>query len=118
MAAPSLPDATVAITTRNRRDDLRAALQSAVRQQGCAIEILVVDDGSTDGTSEMVRAEFPHARVCRYEQSGGLTGRRNAAAPLASAPILVSIDDDAVFSSDTIVARTVADFDPPRIAAV
>lgn len=112
------PAATIVITTKDRRDELRQALRSAATQTGCEIDVLVIDDGSTDGTSEMVAAEFPGVRVARFERSGGLIGRRNDAADLVAAPILVSIDDDAVFTADDTVARTVAEFDDPRVGVV
>jgi GT2 family glycosyltransferase len=111
------PDATVAIVTKDRRDELRQALESALSQDG-AIEILVVDDGSTDGTAEMVRAEYPRVRVERFDSSAGLVVRRNEAARLARARVIVSIDDDAVFSGTGTVAQTLRDFDHPRIGVV
>jgi GT2 family glycosyltransferase len=110
-------DVTIAIVTRDRRDELRRALRSALEQEG-AIEVLVLDDGSRDGTSEMVRDEFPGVRVARYDDNAGVAVRRNDAASLARGRVIVSIDDDAVFTSPRIVADTLADFDHPRIAAV
>ncbi len=105
------------ITTKNRKDDLHRAIASALAQTA-DIEILVVDDGSDDGTAEMVRAEFPAVRLYRSEQSEGLIKQRNRAARLASSPFIFSIDDDAAFSSPNIVAETLAEFDHPRIGAV
>jgi glycosyltransferase involved in cell wall biosynthesis len=116
MNAP-VPVATVVITTKNRKDDLRNALASALTQD-VPIEILVVDDGSTDGTADMVRAEFPAVRLHREEQSGGYIVRRNQAARMATAPLVVSIDDDAAFPSARTVGQTAAEFDNPRIGAV
>jgi hypothetical protein len=60
--------ASLVITTRNRRDDLRTVLRSAVQQAGLP-EIIVIDDGSNDGTAEMVRVEFPSVIVHRREDS-------------------------------------------------
>ena len=111
------PAATVVIVTKDRRDDALRAVGSAVTQQP-PTEVLVVDDGSTDGTADAVRRAFPEVRVERHERSAGLIVRRNEAAELASAPIIVSIDDDAVFTSERVVAETVAEFDEPRIGAV
>jgi glycosyltransferase involved in cell wall biosynthesis len=116
--SPAQLDATIVIVSKNRVDELRRALQSAMIQHGASIEILVMDDGSTDGTSEMVRREFPSAAFHRSEQSLGLVVERNRAAQLARGSIIVSIDDDATFSTPDVVAQTLQDFDDPRIGVV
>jgi glycosyltransferase involved in cell wall biosynthesis len=109
--------ATVVITTKNRKEELRNAIASALAQD-VPVEVLVIDDGSTDGTAEMVRASFPEVRLERSEESLGYIVQRGRGAELAAAPILVSIDDDAIFPSRATVRQTLADFDHPRIAAV
>jgi glycosyltransferase involved in cell wall biosynthesis len=109
--------ASVVITTKNRKDELRDALKSAVAQSAQP-EVIVIDDGSNDGTSEMVRAEFPQVQLHRFESSRGLVVRRNEGARLAKGDIIFSIDDDAVFSANTIVAQTLADFAVDLVGAV
>ncbi len=116
-SARSVPIATIVITTKNRKEELRRALQSALAQNG-AIEVLVIDDGSDDGTADMVRTDFPQVRLERSEISCGLIVQRNRAALLAAAPIIFSIDDDAAFSSPLVVEQTLLEFDDPRIGAV
>lgn len=108
---------TIVITTKNRKDELRVAIQSCLRQS-VPSEILVIDDGSTDGTSEMVRSEFPTVRVDRSEQSLGLIGQRTRAAKLATGDVIFSIDDDAIFVSPQTVGQVLAAFDHPRVGAV
>lgn len=108
---------TVVITTKNRKDELRRAVASALLQQP-EPEVIVIDDGSTDGTSDMVRAEFPAVRLERSEESFGLIVQRNRAARLASGAIIFSLDDDAEFSTPGVVEQTLEDFDDPRIGAV
>jgi glycosyltransferase involved in cell wall biosynthesis len=114
---PRMCDATIVITTRNRRDELRRALESAIAQAG-DVEVLVIDDGSTDGTEAMVRSEFPSVRLHRSAESRGLIAQRNAAALLAAGKFIVSMDDDAVLTSQRTVTQTLADFDDPRVGAV
>lgn len=111
------PQATVVITTKNRREDVGVAIASALRQS-VPIEVIVIDDGSTDDTSAHVRKEFPSVRLFTHSTSAGLIQRRNEGVAAATAPIVFSIDDDAEFSTEHVVAQTLADFDHPRIAAV
>jgi GT2 family glycosyltransferase len=112
-----VPEATIAIVTRNRSEELRSALKSAVMQRG-SVEVLVLDDASDDGTPEMVTREFSDVRLVTFDVRAGLVVRRNDAARLACAPVIVSIDDDAVFTSSDCVVDTLRDFGDPRVAAV
>lgn len=114
---PTRPLATVAISTRNRKDDLRRAVQSAL-DQTVAVEILVCDDASTDGTSEMIRTEFPSVVLHTSDTPHDVAVQRNMAAELASTSIIVSIDDDAAFTSPDTVAEVLRGFDDPRVGAV
>jgi GT2 family glycosyltransferase len=108
---------TIAIITRDRKEELRKAVSSALEQEG-SVEVLVIDDGSQDGTGQMLREEFPEVRVARYDDDANVAVRRNDAAALARGEVIVSIDDDAVFSSSRTVADAFADLDHPRLAAV
>lgn len=112
-----MPDATIVITTKNRKEELRVALRSAVLQTALP-EILVFDDGSTDGTADMVQAEFSGVILHRFDESKGYIVHRNAGASLASGKIIFSIDDDAEFTTPHVVEQTLREFDDPRIGAV
>jgi len=109
--------ATVVVTTRNRKEDLRVCLRS-VERQNVSLELIVIDDASDDGTAEMVAAEFPRAKLVTHATMQGYIRGRNEAARLATGDVIVSIDDDAAFSSDQIIADTLACFDDDRVAAV
>lgn len=117
MADPLDCQATVLITTKDRRDELRAAIRSALLQT-VPVEVLVIDDGSTDDTAGMVREEFPGVRVVAHPKSLGYIARRNEGATLARSAVVFSIDDDATFSTPDIVRATLADFAPERVGAV
>ena len=109
--------ASIVITTKDRRDDLRQALASSFAQS-VPVEVIVVDDGSTDGTAELVRQEFPATRLQISEVSRGYIVARNHAARMASTPFIFSIDDDAVFSTPRVVEQTLTEFSDPRVGAV
>jgi GT2 family glycosyltransferase len=108
---------TVALVTRDRKTELRKALRS-VLEQDTTPEIVVLDDASTDGTSEMLRDEFPSVRVHRQEPALGTTLARNLVTSLAGSDIVIHLDDDAWFTSGETVSRTIADFDHPRVGIV
>ena len=113
------PQASIVITTRNRRGELEKAIASALAQKvEGGVETIVIDDGSTDGTSEMIAEKFPQVKLHRFETSRGLIVQRNHGARVATAPIIFSIDDDACFTSETIVADIFRQFDAPAIGAI
>lgn len=111
-----IPDASIVIVTKDRWDELERAIRSAVRQDGTT-EVIVVDDGSTDGSPDLVERHFPDVRIVRNDSSRGYIVRRNEAARIARAPIVVSIDDDAAFEGVDTVVRLVPLFDDARIGA-
>lgn len=108
---------TVLINTRNRQADLICAIESVLRQDARP-DIFVFDDGSTDGTAEIVRSKFPGVRCERVEQSLGIVRARNEAMRRITTPIVLTIDDDCVFVSPRTVSQTLAEFSDERIGAV
>lgn len=66
------------IPTHNRVDCLPTALASVLRQTWSDLEVLVVDDASTDGTAEyLARFPDPRVRVVRLDRQQGAGGARN-----------------------------------------
>lgn len=116
-ATASTWQAAAVIATFNRREELRRALTSCY-QQTIPLEVIVLDDGSTDGTGELVLREFPQAVYRRFSPGNGPCYLRNVGSELASAPIIFPIDDDSAFASPCTVEQTLRDFDHPRIAVV
>ena len=100
--------ASIVITTKDRKEDLRNALSSCLKQVG-EIEVVVVSAASTDGTDEMVKSEFPCVHLIIHKESTGYIVRRNQAAQAASGDVIVSIDDDAEFSSPYVVRDAIKD---------
>lgn len=85
----------VVVPTYNRADLLRGCLEHLARQDEPHTAV-VVDNGSTDGTVEMVRAEFPSARLVALEENLGF-GRavnRGVAAGEGDAIVLINNDVD------------------------
>src|SRR5688572_25360247 len=81
------PAASIVIVTKNRKEDLRKAVDSALAQTA-AVEVIVIDDGSTDATSDLLATDFPAVRCVRAATSRGYIVQRNRAAELATAPVV------------------------------
>lgn len=105
------------IPTKNRKDILRQVLYS-IRRQTMLAEIICVDDGSTDGTSEMLGAEFPEVKVLRQQVSRGPAAARNAGAMVATGDFLLTLDDDCVLAETDRLERGLLLFDAPEIGGV
>lgn len=108
---------TIIITTRNRADELKATLVSCATQS-VKHEIIVVDDASADGTSELIKREYPEVKLINHEECKGLVASRNEATEAASGEFVFSIDDDAVFTSKDTLSRCLECFKDDRVGAV
>lgn len=86
---------TVVIPTHNRKDLLRGCLRGVLAQQAVEFEVLVVDDGSTDGTAMLIDGlGDPRVRVIRHEQPRGVAVSRNAGIEQANGSWIAFTDDD------------------------
>jgi len=100
-AATAPPRVTVAVSTWNRAHLVGRALASVLTQTFTDIEILVVDDGSTDATPEVLaRVEDRRLRIVRLEQNGGISRARNTAIARARGEWLAFLDDDNEWAPD------------------
>jgi GT2 family glycosyltransferase len=79
----------------NRCALLRKCLCSLERQLGVDLEILVIDNGSTDGSAEMVASRFPQARVIRNAGNRGFCAANNQGIAAASGEYIVLLNNDA-----------------------
>jgi glycosyltransferase involved in cell wall biosynthesis len=92
---------SVVIPAHNSRRYIAPALDSILAQKHRPIEILVVDDGSTDSTAQMVRGYSPEVRVIEQEQRGH-PAARNAGIRAASGEFLAFLDHDELWSADKL----------------
>ena len=93
---------SVVIPTYNRRPILEKCLLALEQQQACPLidryEVVVVDDGSTDGTPDWLRqnaTRFPHVRLIEQSHGGPAEGR-NRGVDHAQGDVIVFIDSDLV----------------------
>ena len=97
---------SVIIPTYNRAATVLGAVQSALDQTYSSIEVIVVDDGSTDDTAERLSIFLPRINFLR-QKNAGPSAARNYGARHANGEILAFLDSDDVWMPDKI-ARQVA----------
>jgi N-acetylglucosaminyl-diphospho-decaprenol L-rhamnosyltransferase len=110
-------DLSVIVVSWNVRDLLRRCLSSIVAA-GDSCEIVVVDNGSTDGSPEMVRAEFPHVRLVANAENRGFTAANNQGLALAAGRYLLLLNPDAEVVGDALATMTTYMDDHPAIGAL
>ncbi len=101
------PLVSVIIPTYNRVDLLRAAVASVLRQSYAPWELIVVDDGSTDGTAHALHS-FPQVRVVRQKHTGMPGQARNTGARLARGDLLAFLDSDDLWLPHKLTVQVAA----------
>jgi glycosyltransferase involved in cell wall biosynthesis len=95
----SRPEVSVVIPTRDRKHLLQRALRVVLEQEDVELEVIVVDDGSRDGTQTVLRTiEDRRLRVVTHRDSRGVAAARNAGIAEAGADWLAFLDDDDLWS--------------------
>ncbi|MBA2848915.1 glycosyltransferase [Thermosulfuriphilus ammonigenes] len=86
------PLVSVIIPTHNRKGFLKEAVESVLAQRYRHFELIVVDDGSTDGTEEVIK-EYPSIIYLRIPQ-GGVSRARNRGLEVSRGEIIAFLDSD------------------------
>uniref|UniRef100_A0AAU3H0F2 Glycosyltransferase n=1 Tax=Streptomyces sp. NBC_01401 TaxID=2903854 RepID=A0AAU3H0F2_9ACTN len=107
---------SVLVPAYNERECIEATVRSLVASD-YPIEVIVIDDGSTDGTADLVEAMWiPNVRVVRQRNAGKPAALNNGIAH-ARYDIVVMMDGDTVFEPST-VRELVQPFADPKVGAV
>jgi hypothetical protein len=93
MPAVSAPKVSVILPTYQRRDLVQRAVASVLAQTDRDFELIVVDDGSTDGTGEALAPLRDRIRY-HWQPNAGVAAARNTGVRLARAPIVAFLDSD------------------------
>jgi len=111
----------VVIPTYNGREMLTRCLASIARNRPrdpeLLIEVVVADDGSTDGTAEMVARFHPEVRLVRLDQNGGFCAAANAGLSAARGRFIQLLNNDTEVAPGWIAAG-LAPFGDPTVGAV
>jgi cellulose synthase/poly-beta-1,6-N-acetylglucosamine synthase-like glycosyltransferase/peptidoglycan/xylan/chitin deacetylase (PgdA/CDA1 family) len=112
------PSVSVIVPAYNEEAGILETVLSLVNSRYAGtLEVIVVDDGSTDGTADLVEAlELPQVRLIR-RPNGGKPAALNTGMSHARYEILVLVDGDTVFRPDTL-GRLVAPLSVPGVGAV
>lgn len=98
---------SVIIPTYNRRAVLGRALDSVLAQTRPADEIIVVDDGSSDGTVDYVRQQYPDVH-CEVQDNQGVSAARNAGIDKAEGDWIALLDSDDAWLPDKLERQLAA----------
>ena len=84
---------SVIIPTFNRKETLKRAIQSVVLQSYTPYEIIVIDDGSDDGTKEWLKDNYPNVKYI-YQMNSGVSSARNKGIKFARGDWIALLDSD------------------------
>lgn len=109
------PEVSVILTTFNgaSRGYLEEAIQSVLRQTYPCFELILIDDGSTDNTSEICKKYLADPRVIYHHQrNGGLAAARNSGLTLSRNEFVCFLDDDDVYQPEKLAKQITFFTDP------
>jgi glycosyltransferase involved in cell wall biosynthesis len=99
-------DVTVVVPTHNRSALLEQTLQTVLWQEGVDLEVIVVDDGSTDDTENVVRTLDNHRiRLVRHDAPRGVSLARNRGIQEARGEWIAFLDDDDLWAPNKLATQ-------------
>jgi len=91
------PVVSVVITTYNRPNKCKRAIESVLSQTYSPLEIIVVEDGTETGIYEWIRTEHPYIQYIRHDSNRGLAAARNTGLEQSEGEYVAYLDDDDVW---------------------
>jgi glycosyltransferase involved in cell wall biosynthesis len=110
---------SIIITCHNQREFIRAAVDSALSQPRSLTEVIVIDDGSTDGSIELLQQFADSIRLVKFSTNRGAIEARNEGARQAKGQYLVFLDGDDVLRrwALSVYEQLIMERNPKIIAA-
>jgi GT2 family glycosyltransferase len=102
------PLVSVVILNYNRKEVLRKCLHSALQLDYPALEWIVIDNASTDGSAEMVSTEFGEQVLLVRREVNSVTAARNQGFALARGEYILSLDNDILLSDQEVISKALA----------
>ena len=96
---------SVIIPTYNRKHTLKRAIQSVYMQSLLPYEVIVVDDGSNDGTKEWVKQKYPNVKYI-YQKNSGVSSARNKGIKIARGDWIALLDSDDEWLPNKLIEQT------------
>ena len=113
-----MPDLSVVIVSYNTRELLRQCLLSLRASQGITLEIIVVDNASSDGSAEMTRSEFPEALLLAQAMNSWYCAGNNIGIRAASADTVLLLNPDTEVAPDALALMLAYLRDHPQCAGL
>jgi cellulose synthase/poly-beta-1,6-N-acetylglucosamine synthase-like glycosyltransferase len=110
------PSVSVIIAVRNGASTIKSCLDSALALQYTPYDIIVVDDGSTDATGQILNGYGSRITVINHEQSRGPSAARNEAAGLSHSEFVAFTDGDCIVASDWLDQLRAGFIDPQVVS--
>ncbi len=109
---------SVVTAVYNNRETVATALDSALGQAGAALELIVIDGGSTDGTLDVLKSYGNRLDVLVSEPDHGIYEALNKGIQIASGDVIGFLHSDDLFADTKVLSRVAAAFADTRVGAV
>jgi len=113
------PPVTVIIPAHNEENVIRRTIKAVLGSDYADLRVIVVDDGSVDGTAKIVKKAFGSEKRLTFvaKENGGKSSALNMGISMAETEVIICLDADTIFAKDTI-SRLVPHLADPKVGAV
>jgi glycosyltransferase involved in cell wall biosynthesis len=101
-----MAEVSVIIPTYNRARKVARAITSVLYQTFRDYEVIVVDDGSRDGTNAVLPLFTPHITALKHEENRGVSAARNTGIKASRAPLIAFLDSDDYWLPEKLAEQT------------
>ena len=100
-----MSEVSVVIPTYNRSASVCRAIESALNQTLPPSEVIIIDDGSTDDTAQVIAAQFGQRVTYRWQANQGVSAARNAGIRIAKSRLVAFLDSDDIWMPDKLARQ-------------